>query len=125
VKTSRLEGSGFGFGFGAFLTSFLPLSLFPINASMTQMAAAEKSRKGFLAPFYNRGRNQSVDFLLPHLALPLHHFRNKAGPRTLIKLFQVGGVPFHRPGRSLACQREQFIHFFLFAHNFGFPIAED
>jgi hypothetical protein len=29
-------GSGFGFGLGAFLTSFLPLSLFPMYASMTQ-----------------------------------------------------------------------------------------
>jgi hypothetical protein len=36
-KISRLRpGSGFGFGLGAFLTSFLPLSLFPMYASMTQ-----------------------------------------------------------------------------------------
>ena len=36
-KISRLRpGSGLGFGLGAFLTSFLPLSLFPMYASMTQ-----------------------------------------------------------------------------------------
>jgi len=36
-KISRLRpGSTFGFGLGAFLTSFLPLSLFPMYASMTQ-----------------------------------------------------------------------------------------
>jgi hypothetical protein len=36
-KISRLRpGSGFGFGLGAFLTSFLPLSLFPMYASITQ-----------------------------------------------------------------------------------------
>jgi hypothetical protein len=50
VKISRFEGSGFGLGFGAFLASFLPLSLFPMHASMTQMAAAEKSRKRYRAP---------------------------------------------------------------------------
>ncbi len=37
AKISRLRpGSGFGFGLGAFLTSFLPLSLFPMQASITQ-----------------------------------------------------------------------------------------
>ncbi len=37
VKISRLRpGSGFGFGLGAFFVSFLPLSLFPMQASMTQ-----------------------------------------------------------------------------------------
>ena len=40
-KISRLRpGSGFGFGLGAFLTSFLPLSLFPMYASMTQKVRA-------------------------------------------------------------------------------------
>jgi hypothetical protein len=44
VKISRLsEGSGFGFGLGAFLISFLPLSLFPMHASMTQLPAQEKA----------------------------------------------------------------------------------
>ena len=44
VKISRFcEGSGFGFGFGAFLASFLPLSLLPMHPSMTQMPAQEKS----------------------------------------------------------------------------------
>jgi hypothetical protein len=45
VKISRLRpGSGFGFGLGAFLTSLLPLSLFPMGASMPQMRADEKTR---------------------------------------------------------------------------------
>jgi hypothetical protein len=44
VKISRLRpGSGFGFGLGAFLVSFLPLSLFPMQESMTQMRAGEKT----------------------------------------------------------------------------------
>jgi hypothetical protein len=35
VNTSRLRaGSGFGLGFGAFFTSFLPLSLFPMGLSL-------------------------------------------------------------------------------------------
>jgi hypothetical protein len=43
VKISRLRpGSGFGFGLGAFFTSFLPLSLFPMRLSMTQMPGSEK-----------------------------------------------------------------------------------
>ncbi len=43
VKISRLRpGSGFGFGLGAFLVSFLPLSLFPMHASMTQKAVHGK-----------------------------------------------------------------------------------
>jgi hypothetical protein len=45
VKISRLRpGSGFGFGLGAFLVSFLPLSLFPMKASMTQKREREKPR---------------------------------------------------------------------------------
>jgi len=35
VKTSRLLGSGLGFGLGAFFVSFLPLSLFPMGDSVT------------------------------------------------------------------------------------------
>jgi len=43
LNISRLRpGSGFGFGLGAFLVSFLPLSLFPMQASMTQKSASEK-----------------------------------------------------------------------------------
>ena len=42
VKISRFEGSGFGFGLGAFFASFLPLSLLPMRPSMTQLRAAEK-----------------------------------------------------------------------------------
>jgi len=38
VKISRLRpGSGFGFGLGAFFASRLPLSLFPMQASMPQL----------------------------------------------------------------------------------------
>jgi hypothetical protein len=37
-------GSGFGLGFGAFLTSFLPLSLLPIVSSVTQMERKEKTK---------------------------------------------------------------------------------
>jgi hypothetical protein len=45
AKISRLcPGSGFGFGLGAFFVSFLPLSLFPMFASMTQKRASEKPR---------------------------------------------------------------------------------
>jgi len=37
VNISRLRpGSGFGFGLGAFFTSFLPLSLFPMHDRMPQ-----------------------------------------------------------------------------------------
>ena len=46
VKPSRLcPGSGFGFGLGAFLTSFLPLSLLPMGSSVTQNAALGEDRK--------------------------------------------------------------------------------
>ena len=34
VNISRLLGSGFGLGFGAFFTSLRPLSLFPIGDSL-------------------------------------------------------------------------------------------
>jgi hypothetical protein len=37
-------GSGLGLGFGAFLTSFLPLSLLPMATSMTQKASRGKER---------------------------------------------------------------------------------
>ena len=38
VNPSRLRpGSGFGLGFGAFLASFLPLSLLPMQASLPQL----------------------------------------------------------------------------------------
>jgi hypothetical protein len=45
VNASRLLGSGFGFGLGAFLVSFLPLSLFPMPPSVTQSRCGEK--RGF------------------------------------------------------------------------------
>jgi len=44
VKTSRLLGSGFGLGFGAFLVSFLPLSLLPMDESVTQNAVPGKAK---------------------------------------------------------------------------------
>ena len=38
VNPSRLRpGSGFGLGFGAFLASFLPLSLLPMQVSLPQL----------------------------------------------------------------------------------------
>jgi hypothetical protein len=36
-------GSGFGLGFGAFFISFLPLSLLPMGASVTQKGRAGKA----------------------------------------------------------------------------------
>jgi hypothetical protein len=46
VNISRFwPGSGLGLGFGAFLVSFLPLSLFPMGESMTQKAARRKDLK--------------------------------------------------------------------------------
>lgn len=44
VKISRRAGSGFGLGFGAFLASFLPLSLLPMTESMTQNAVPRKAQ---------------------------------------------------------------------------------
>jgi hypothetical protein len=43
VNPSRLRpGSGLGLGFGAFLTSFLPLSLLPMARSVTQKGRGAK-----------------------------------------------------------------------------------
>ena len=43
VNPSRLRpGSGLGLGFGAFLTSFLPLSLLPMGASVPQKGSGGK-----------------------------------------------------------------------------------
>ena len=45
VNPSRLRpGSGFGLGFGAFLTSFLPLSLLPMSASVPQKGGGGKEK---------------------------------------------------------------------------------
>ena len=45
MNPSRLRpGSGFGLGFGAFFTSFLPLSLLPMNASVPQMGDGGKAK---------------------------------------------------------------------------------
>jgi hypothetical protein len=41
VSSPRLRpGSGFGLGFGAFLTSFLPLSLLPMGPNITRIHAS-------------------------------------------------------------------------------------
>src|SRR5476651_2620540 len=48
VNPSRLRpGSGLGLGFGAFLTSFLPLSLLPMRASVTHEGRVGKDQKRF------------------------------------------------------------------------------
>ena len=48
MKISRLRpGSGFALGFGAFFTSFLPLSLFPIGDRMPQLRPGEKTKSWF------------------------------------------------------------------------------
>jgi len=50
MNPSRLRpGSGLGLGLGAFFTSFLPLSLLPMDASVPQMGWV---RKGKIAHFY-------------------------------------------------------------------------
>jgi hypothetical protein len=41
-----------GFGFGAFLVSFLPLSLFPMASSLTQKALREKGAAAQLQTFH-------------------------------------------------------------------------
>jgi hypothetical protein len=38
-------GSGFGFGLGAFLTSFLPLSLLPMGASVPQKGGLGEEKR--------------------------------------------------------------------------------
>jgi len=46
ANPSRLRpGSGLGLGFGAFLTSFLPLSLLPMPRSVTQKGVSGKDKK--------------------------------------------------------------------------------
>src|ERR1700679_1203902 len=46
VNPSRLRpGSGLGLGLGAFLTSFLPLSLLPMGSSVPQKGVAGKDQK--------------------------------------------------------------------------------
>jgi hypothetical protein len=45
VNPSRLwPGSGLGLGFGAFFVSFLPLSLLPMGASVTQKGRGRKEK---------------------------------------------------------------------------------
>jgi hypothetical protein len=45
MNPSRLRpGSGLGLGFGAFFTSFLPLSLLPMDASVPQMSGDGKAK---------------------------------------------------------------------------------
>src|ERR1035438_10404926 len=52
VNPSRLRpGSGLGLGFGAFLTSFLPLSLLPMPRSVTQKGLWGKDQKSWAGHF--------------------------------------------------------------------------
>jgi hypothetical protein len=51
VNPSRLWlGSGFGLGFGAFLASFLPLSLLPMGPSVTQEGSSGKGQIACFLP---------------------------------------------------------------------------
>jgi hypothetical protein len=60
VKTSRLcAGSGFGFGLGAFLTSFLPLSLLPIVASVPHSRASPQGHDSINFAL-SRGRSSAI-----------------------------------------------------------------
>ena len=53
VNTSRLcAGSFFGLGLGAFLTSFLPLSLLPMDASVPQKGGLRKAGGAWDSGFY-------------------------------------------------------------------------
>jgi len=62
VNTSRFRpGSGFGLGLGAFFCSFLPLSLFPMRASMTQLTAREKAQRMACGSMF-LPRKQRADF---------------------------------------------------------------
>lgn len=64
VKISRLRpGSGFGFGLGAFFVSFLPLSLFPMRASMTQKPSPEKPQSNARLQRLRRPRRSVPDNL--------------------------------------------------------------
>lgn len=60
VKTSRRVGSGLGLGFGAFLTSLRPLSLFPMGVSMHQNPW---SRKGYIPPAAGHGLRKEQNCL--------------------------------------------------------------
>src|ERR1017187_8161460 len=86
VNPSRLRpGSGLGFGFGAFLTSFLPLSLLPMDASVTQKGAEGKDKNRcqgvnemvYCPYFVNRPpiREGSTMTGLPGVNLPRTSFR--------------------------------------------------
>lgn len=64
VNVSRLcAGSGFGLGFGAFLTSFLPLSLFPMDASVPQKSGLWKARE--LDAQVLRASEDAMEFTVP------------------------------------------------------------
>jgi hypothetical protein len=74
ANVSRLRpGSGFGLGLGAFLTSFLPLSLLPMGRSLTQKGLGEKSAA---ANFYWHLR-----FLVAFR--PLFRYDSKMCPREI------------------------------------------
>ena len=62
VNPSRLRpGSGLGLGFGAFFASFLPLSLLPMGASVTQKARGGKGKNTDTALLpMNGGRSRAV-----------------------------------------------------------------
>lgn len=63
VKISRLAGSGFGFGLGAFFVSFRPLSLFPMAESMTQTGRSGKAQN-LLSSVFLLGWGSSLQLIV-------------------------------------------------------------
>jgi hypothetical protein len=63
VNTSRLcAGSGLGLGLGAFLTSFLPLSLLPMRPSVPQKGGLGKGLNSACNRQVNLGLGEAVYF---------------------------------------------------------------
>lgn len=99
VKTSRLcAGSGLGFGLGAFLTSFLPLSLLPMGRSVTQKGVAGKGQKSLCvgisgsgdAPGTKQGSREHLAIKPTSRPRSMFHGTGKVGLRVDLKCGLVG-----------------------------------
>ena len=94
VNNSRLcAGSGLGFGLGAFLTSFLPLSLLPMVASVPQMRA---TRQGLLTLVLLQAATEALRVLVclaRTFCSGVTESRRPTVFRTAINVFSVG-LPF-------------------------------